>query len=222
MNTEKVTVGVVMVGINERQSVREETGATFEPRSERWVQIYTRRVDQLMALFKAKNVPLFWVGLPAMKSSRLSQDMQFYNEIIRERAARAGVPFVDVWDGFVDESGQFVTSGPALDGQTRRLRGSDGIHFTRAGGRKLAHFVERDIRLLLDRRIPGTPAQADDQSPSAAPSPDVPGSSSHAASAAAAAPPGGRAGGAAGRRPARSGRSRWPARPASARRGPEQ
>ncbi|NJO53627.1 MAG: DUF459 domain-containing protein [Bacteroidales bacterium] len=161
LNTEKVTVGVVMVGINERQPARDETG-THEPRSERWVQIYTRRVDEMMALFKAKNIPLFWVGLPATKSSRLSQDMQFYNEIIRERAARAGVPFVDVWDGFVDEAGQFVTSGPALDGQTRRLRGSDGIHFTRAGGRKLAHFVERDIRLLLNQRIPGTPPQADD------------------------------------------------------------
>ncbi|KAA5598255.1 SGNH/GDSL hydrolase family protein [Blastochloris sulfoviridis] len=175
LESEKVTVGVVMVGVNERQSLKDETGATFEPRSERWVQAYTRRVDDLMALFKAKNVPLFWVGLPAMKSARLSQDMQFFNEIIRERAARAGVPFVDVWDGFVDEQGQFVVSGPALDGQKRRLRNSDGIHFTRAGGRKLAHFVERDIRLLLDQRIPRAPAQTDEQAPpAAAPSPDVP------------------------------------------------
>lgn len=126
LGSEKVTVGVVMLGVNERQSAKDETG-TFEPRTERWVQIYTRRIDELMAKFKAKNIPLFWVGLPAMKSTRLSQDMQYYNEIIRERAARAGVPFVDVWDGFVDENGQFVTSGPALDGQTRRLRASDGI-----------------------------------------------------------------------------------------------
>ncbi|BBF93570.1 SGNH/GDSL hydrolase family protein [Blastochloris tepida] len=173
--SDKVTVGVVVIGINERQAAQDETGATFEPRSERWVQAYTRRVDDLMALFKAKNIPLFWVGLPAMKSGRLSQDMQFYNEIIRERAARAGVPFVDVWDGFVDEQGQFVTSGPALDGQKRRLRNSDGIHFTRAGGRKLAHFVERDIRLLLDQRIPRAPAETNEQTPPpAAPSPDVP------------------------------------------------
>ena len=138
------------------------------------MQIYTRRLDELMAKFKAKNIPLFWVGLPAMKSARLSQDMQFYNEIIRERAARAGVPFVDVWDGFVDENGQFVTSGPALDGQTRRLRASDGIGFTRAGSRKLAHFVERDIRVLLKQRIPDTtPPPADDQPAPAAPAPSA-------------------------------------------------
>jgi hypothetical protein len=171
LNTEKVTIGVVVLGANERQPVKDETG-TYEPRSEHWVQIYTRRVDELMAKFKAKNIPLFWVGLPAMKSSRLSQDMQFYNEIIRERAARAGVPFVDVWDGFVDENGQFVTSGPALDGQTRRLRASDGVGFTRAGSRKLAHFVERDIRVLLKQRVPDTtPPPADDQP---APSPAAP------------------------------------------------
>ncbi|ALK10338.1 GDSL-type esterase/lipase family protein [Blastochloris viridis] len=170
LGSEKVTVGVVMLGVNERQSAKDETG-TFEPRTERWVQIYTRRIDELMAKFKAKNIPLFWVGLPAMKSTRLSQDMQYYNEIIRERAARAGVPFVDVWDGFVDENGQFVTSGPALDGQTRRLRASDGIAFSRAGARKLAHFVERDIRVLLNQRIPETtPPPADDQPAPSAPS----------------------------------------------------
>jgi hypothetical protein len=174
LNTEKVTIGVVMLGVNERQSVKDETG-TYEPRSERWVQIYTRRIDELMAKFKAKNIPLFWVGLPAMKSARLSQDMQFYNEIIRERAARAGVPFIDVWDGFVDESGQFVTSGPALDGQTRRLRASDGIGFARAGSRKLAHFVERDIRVLLKQRVPDTtPPAADDQPVPAPAAPSTP------------------------------------------------
>ena len=178
LNTEKVTIGVVMLGINERQPAKDETG-TFEPRSERWVQIYTRRIDELMAKFKAKNIPLFWVGLPALKSARLSQDMQAYNEIIRERAARAGVPFIDVWDGFVDENGQFVTSGPALDGQTRRLRASDGVGFTRAGSRKLAHFVERDIRVLLKQRVPDTtPPAADDQP---APAPAMPSSASPSA-----------------------------------------
>ena len=162
---EKITVGVVLIGINERQAIKDEAGVFQEPRSDKWVELYIRRVDDLIAQFKTRNIPLFWVGLPAMQSQRLTEDMQYYNGILRERMARGGVPFVDVWDGFVDESGQFSAYGPALDGQTRRLRGVDGVHFTRAGGRKLAHFVERDLRVLFDARIPKTPAVSVEQTP---------------------------------------------------------
>jgi len=56
---------------------------------------------------------------------------------------KAGIVYVDVWDGFVDEDGRFAQSGPDFEGQTRRLRAGDGVHFTQAGARKLAHFVER-------------------------------------------------------------------------------
>lgn len=167
LNTEKITIGVVMIGLNDRQPVRDDTG-THDPRSERWHEIYRRRVDDLINRFKQKNVPLYWVGLPAMRSARATQDMQALNEIIRERTARANVPFIDVWDGFVDEQGAFFNSGPALDGQTRRLRASDGVGFTRSGGRKLAHFAEREIAIFLNQKAPlMVPVPADEPSPSA-------------------------------------------------------
>ena len=39
--------------------------------------------------------------------------------------------------------------GPDFEGQTRRLRTSDGVHFTKAGARKLAHYLEREIRRVM-------------------------------------------------------------------------
>ena len=57
-----------------------------------------------------------------------------------------------MWDGFVDEDGRFAQSGPDFEGQTRRLRAGDGVHFTQAGARKLAHFVEREIDRWLSAR----------------------------------------------------------------------
>jgi hypothetical protein len=72
---------------------------------------------------------------------------------------------VDVWDGFVDEAGRFMQQGPDFEGQTRRLRTSDGVFFTKAGARKMAHYVDREIKRLLSNRAvpvalpsdPGTP-----------------------------------------------------------------
>ena len=59
-----------------------------------------------------------------------------------------------MWDGFVDESGKFATYGPDYEGQMRRLRSGDGVFFTKAGARKLAHYVEREIRRYMSNRGP--------------------------------------------------------------------
>jgi hypothetical protein len=60
-----------------------------------------------------------------------------------------------VWDGFVDNAGQFTAQGPDFEGQIRRLRSNDGIYFTKAGARKLAHYVEREIqRTVANRALP--------------------------------------------------------------------
>jgi hypothetical protein len=74
-----------------------------------------------------------------------------------------------VWDGFVDETGRFNVQGPDFEGQTRRLRTGDGVYFTKAGARKLAHYLEREIRRVM---TPGSEPIAlppsDPQLPSAA------------------------------------------------------
>jgi hypothetical protein len=94
-------------------------------------------------------VPVFWAGLPSVRGPKSTSDMLYLNELFRARAEKAGITYIDVWDGFVDESGRFTQQGPDLEGQTRRLRTGDGLHFTKPGARKLAHYVEREIRRAL-------------------------------------------------------------------------
>ena len=75
--------------------------------------------------------------------------------LYREAANKAGITYVDVWDGFVDEGGRFMQRGPDFEGQPRKLRSDDGVYFTTAGARKLAHYVDREIeRLLANRSVP--------------------------------------------------------------------
>jgi hypothetical protein len=59
-----------------------------------------------------------------------------------------------LWDGFVDEAGKYSNYGPDYEGQTRRLRSSDGVFFTKYGARKLAHYVERELRRFMSNRVP--------------------------------------------------------------------
>ena len=128
------------------------TIGTHEFRSEKWVELYSKRIDDTIAAMKSKGSPVFWVGLPSIRGSRASSEVMFLNDLFRARADRNGIVYVDVWDGFADESGRFATQGPDFEGQIRRLRSADGVHFTQAGARKLAHYVEREIRRVLNAR----------------------------------------------------------------------
>jgi hypothetical protein len=92
--------------------------------------------------------------MPVMQSQRLSADMLWLNEMFRERVSRAGQTYVDVWEGFASEQGQYAAVGPDVSGEIVRLRTADGVHFTRAGARKLAFFAARDVTRLLSRDSP--------------------------------------------------------------------
>ena len=141
---------------------------TYEFRSDKWIELYTKRIDETMAALKAKNVPVFWVGLPPVRTAKMSGDLSFLNDLYRSRAEKAGITYIDTWDGFVDEGGRFVMQGPDFEGQIRRLRANDGIYFTQAGARKLAHYVEREIqRELMTHATPVT-LPADEPAPQAA------------------------------------------------------
>jgi hypothetical protein len=126
---------------------------TYEFRSDEWAAYYSKRIDATIVALKSAGVPVFWVGLPSIRGPKSTSDMQYLNDLYRARVEKAGVNYIDVWDGFVDDSGRFIPQGADFEGQTRRLRAGDGVHFTRAGARKLAHYLEREIRRIM---MPGS------------------------------------------------------------------
>jgi hypothetical protein len=136
------------------KSTRSPNGV-YQFREERWVELYTRKIDEMIGILKSKGVPVLWVGLPAVRGPKATADMLFLDSLYRDAAGKAGITYVDIWDGFVDEAGRYLQQGPDFEGQIRRLRSFDGVYFTKPGARKLAHYVEREItRLLASRSAP--------------------------------------------------------------------
>jgi uncharacterized protein len=125
---------------------------SYEFRSEKWGEFYGKRIDDTIAALKSKGVPVAWVGLPAIRGTKATADIAYLDDLYRRHAEKAGIVYIDLWDGFVDESGSFAPEGPDVEGQTRRLRTSDGVYFTKAGARKLGHYVEREFARLTSAR----------------------------------------------------------------------
>jgi hypothetical protein len=147
----QITFAVMMVGVNDRQAIREGE-VTHDPLSDRWKEIYRDRVDAVARAFAEQKIPLLWISAPPTKNEKFSADLIAMNDIYRERVQKAGGVYVDIGPGFVNDENRYTPVGPGVDGQTARLRASDGIHFTDAGARKAAHFAEVEIKRLLEAR----------------------------------------------------------------------
>jgi hypothetical protein len=156
---QKASVAVVMLGTNDRQSIREGEEAV-EPLSDRWKELYRQRVDAIMGTFKERKLPVVWIGLPPMKASKISEDLLAMNEIYKDSVQRNGGAYVDIWPGFVDEENRYTAIGPNVDGEPTKLRTDEGIFFTRAGSRKVAFFADTEIKRLLGTGQPGTATAA--------------------------------------------------------------
>lgn len=151
IEAQALSVAVVMVGESDRVSLRNSQGKRLAAGSEEWVAEYTRRIDRLMRAFKRKNVGVYWVGLPVLARNDANEIAQRMNDVLRERSYLNGYKYIDAYQGFTNEGGGYSAYGPDLDGAIRLLRLRNGVHFTVAGNRKLAHFVEKELRADLNQ-----------------------------------------------------------------------
>ena len=137
------------------EQIRQAAYGPWEFHSEKWELAYIKRIDATIAALKSAGVPVIWVGLASQRGTKSSEDSSYLNELYRSRAEKAGIIFVDIWDGFVDEAGRYSAQGPDYEGQIRRLRTGDGVYFTKFGARKLAHYVEREVqRIIGNKSVP--------------------------------------------------------------------
>lgn len=153
-------IAIIMMGAWDRVSVREAaTGRRVMVGTDGWRREYAARSDRLLKMLKRRNVAAYWLGLPNVRRSDADDDVQMMNSLLRERAYLNGAKYIDTYAAFIDENGGYSQYGPDVTGKIRRLRAGDGVYFTWEGNRKLAYFVDRELRRDItqaraDRAIP--------------------------------------------------------------------
>jgi hypothetical protein len=172
VSKEQPTVAVVIFQPMERISIR-IANKKFWIDSEEWRAEFGRQVDVMMKAMKQRRIAVYWVSMPNVRRAESNEDVQTLNEIIREKALVNGIKYIDAYQGFTDEAGGYSAMGPDLTGKIRVLREPNGINFTEAGNRKLAHFVEREVKRDLvqarkDRTIPLAGGESEQQAIAAA------------------------------------------------------
>ncbi len=153
-----IHIAVILMGTNDVRNIRTDKGIARWG-TEEWRVAYADEADKLIKALKDKGIAVYWVGLPVMANAKTNEAMALMNDVFRERTYISGTKYVDTWNGFTDQLGGFSAYGPDLTGQSKRLREPDGTSFTARGNRKLANYVEINLRRDLaaargERNIP--------------------------------------------------------------------
>lgn len=144
-------IAIVMTGAYDRASIRRPGRQRIRLGDEAWSNAYRARVERVMQAFRARNVALYWVGQPITRGPKRREHARVINDIVRDVAFRNQVRFIDIFDRFADEQGNYSDYGPDLEGKVRRLRWDDGLHFMRAGYDTIAQAVQVEINRDLTR-----------------------------------------------------------------------
>jgi len=96
------------------KSTRSPNGV-YEFREERWVELYTKKIEEMIGVMKSKGVPVLWVGLPAVRGNQGDRRICCsWIRCIATAAGKAGITMSMFWDGFVDEAGRSCRGAPTL------------------------------------------------------------------------------------------------------------
>ncbi len=133
-------VVVFIIGANDSGFVRSTPlGDDDQPV---WRSAYAQLVTAMLDVLGTDGRAVYWVGSPTLRDEDKNDDVAEINDVAREVVGqRARATYVDAYDLFSDEDGEYTATLPGVDGDDVRVRTPDGIHFTEAGGELLAEYV---------------------------------------------------------------------------------
>ena len=140
MDGKNFSITVVLIGLNDRQDIRNDT-ARYTFNTPEWTVAYKANVDAVIDALLAQKVKVIWLGEPPMGEPAYDADMQIVTALQKERALAKGVTFVDLRAPFLGAGGAYSDRGPDETGADRRLRESDGVTFFKVGNNRLGQIV---------------------------------------------------------------------------------
>ncbi|MCE1608877.1 DUF459 domain-containing protein [Enterobacter ludwigii] len=145
--TPSVGLLVVFLGPNDPWDMPAGKGKPFlKFESDDWERVYRERIDQILELTKAHQIPVIWVMPPSMRKLKLSHGMKYLNTLYASEVQKYGGLLVEVNSVF-DYGPDNYAPDILIRGKMTRIRADDGIHYTPAGESLIAQAIVSRIRV---------------------------------------------------------------------------
>jgi hypothetical protein len=140
-----VDVAVLLFGTNDAQGI--DTGGDIHRfGTDGWKAAYGRRIDDLVALLRGRDVAVYWVGLPRMKRDSFDDQMMLINGVVEARMRALAVPYIQTVGLTSNGDGDYEAYLPTAGGRRVLMRAGDGIHMSMAGYLRMSAPVAAMIR----------------------------------------------------------------------------
>ena len=152
--TERVSPGdydviIMMMGGNDAQRFR--SAPAWAVGDEAWVAAYRERMEVVMRSARSMGRLVIWIGMPPVTPSNIKVITPLVNEVAAGLANELGnVEYIDAYDMFLNEDGEFSTHLTDANGKRVRVRSGDGVHFYSVAGDWMADEVFSLIEVRLD------------------------------------------------------------------------
>ena len=159
LDDQPIDVAVILFGTNDAQGI--DTGGVVHMfGTDGWKAAYGRRIDDLVALLRSRNVAVYWVGLPRMKRDSFDGRMTLINGVVEARMRALGVPYIETVSLTSNDEGGYEAYLPTGSGRRVLMRANDGIHMSMAGYLRMSAPVAARLKrdAGLDRSAAAPPA----------------------------------------------------------------
>ena len=158
LDDQPVDVAVMLFGTNDAQGI--DTGSAVQMfGTAGWKAAYAKRIDDLVALLRSRDVAVYWVGLPRMKRDTFDSRMMLINSVVEARMLALGVPYIETTGLTSNADGGYEAYLPTDGGRRVLMRAGDGIHMSMAGYLRMsapvAARLKRDAGLDRPQAVSG-------------------------------------------------------------------
>ncbi|HWQ88240.1 DUF459 domain-containing protein [Brevundimonas sp.] len=159
LDEKPVDVAVMLFGTNDAQGI-EMDGQIHPFGSDGWKAAYAKRVDDLVALLRSRDVAVYWVGLPRMKRNTFDAKMTLINGVVEARMEALGVPYIETTALTSNGEGGYEAYLPTDSGRRTLMRANDGIHMSMAGYLRMSAPVAARLKRDAGLDRPAAPLAA--------------------------------------------------------------
>jgi hypothetical protein len=120
--------------------------------SDTWIGQYRRRVEGIIEEVLDRGGKVFWLGAPITANPSQNRGYQLINSIVQRVIAKfpGRAYYIDAYSIMATPAGRYSPYLETASGQLVLMRASDGVHYSPAGGSRLAFHVLAAMEQAFD------------------------------------------------------------------------
>lgn len=144
----KIGLLVIFLGPNDPWDMPNPKGGKYlRFQSGEWENIYRKKIQNIIKTAKQHNVQVLWLGVPDMRKKKLNTGVRYLNTLYRSEVEKAKATYLPTQFLLTRKTAGYSKYLSTENNQKIAVRTNDGIHFTRAGQKRIANRILSTITI---------------------------------------------------------------------------